>query len=1165
MSLNTVSSTTETVNDTAVAAPRTHLPLLLNPLINSIFNTSNPQTSPLRKLFGKITATDSPIFTLLVPPSHLLFHFKDSHSNTQFSDLCNYDINFVSSHVALLQETISDNGFTGNATQYKFRTLNNKEMIIDFHHKHLHVINDTSLEDRFKIHKTDTFTNFNDYLPNRYYTVIFIDRPVVDPKNIIPVNPTSKASGKSKNKETIASEATSTLQQDTAQHLKASFQKLIRNNPRWVAYFNEHFKAFTSWVGSNQELTLDEIAAAYRKIIEASVEAMVDDGLFESVKMHLNGVVSDYVEEKLYGYIWQILETRFQKETTSNMEQFYDLKYLSIDQLDTDLYSQQFDKFSLLKVVKLENNISSAIEIFDKFKKTNSFENKSKILIHTLQALSTPLDDTPIDADTLLSIFVLVINKTHTKDLECHLLFLQNIYYNTDHSNPTKFGVLGYALSTLEAVLYFINDKSNEKFVNLKKEHEMKIENLLSQIQDSEKSSAQVDFNDYSDCLRYRTSAGESILSLCISNFQNHLVKMLLEDYQTEIPLEDLLDDASVDGSTLLLQAFKYGNIETISFLLDMFLENCTSHELEIYLNRCDKASRTIAHYFSNQDVHVLRIGKYIDWSIKDTTGKTPLFTIFRSYDQLHYSTMVKLALKMAMESHNGFLYNDHTDPNGNSLLHIIKTNISILLDADFPLDVNLKNRKGMTPLMIFIKYNRMDNIACLLRDKRLSYLNRYDVKKFLTCLDYARENESLTMLVKYHIEKGTIFKHCVCHSLRVYANATAPGSMLNASFKLSTIQNDGSIFHIPVNIKVIKNIFKIVLKKCPMSFVPLEKCIADINTLLNTANKDWTMRNLTPLSRFQNRIVLLKCLTHCMDTLIELDCVPVNIFEHDKLLLEWLKLQKTQLSEDNTLDIRNKGSEMEPEEITMMKHFLKFNLQELTKLKKVLFTVEKLLIFRNVKNSDMHVSLDVMKHLTHDFPISTMKRHLRAGLDVSKIDVVDDCDDISLNPTLLNLEFLSDSITTLYKNIERVIDTKILHWWKNYGEQLEIKKDLMRNAQYAAANSQSSPAMNRTPSGSGNSGVFGNFLEGQRIKNDQKLVRSNHEITATLSRLSSEISHDHEQLAEELSSFMNFRGPVITSRLVGTNVSDNIANLSDNYLHMSKRYKHHDATRKKI
>ncbi|GMM56105.1 hypothetical protein DAKH74_027210 [Maudiozyma humilis] len=1166
MSLNTPSTTTETGKETAATAPLTHLPLLLNPLINAIFNSSNPHSSALKKIFGKIAETDSPTFALLVPPSHLLYHYKDSHSNTRFSDLCNYDVGFVSSHVALLQENLGENGFTGNATQYKFRTLNNKEMVIDFHHRQLHVINDSSITERFKIHKADTFTSFNDYLPSRYYPVIFIDRPIMDQKNIEPVNQPSKTSSKGSAKEESAPDDNSTLKQDTTQHLKAAFQKLIKNNPRWVMYFTEHFKKFTSWVGTNKDLTLDEIAITYRKIITAAVEEMTDDGLFESLKSHLALVVSDYVEEKLYGYIWQILETRFQKAPSSNMELFYNLKYLSIDQLDTDLYSQNFGKFSLSKVIKLEKNIAEAIEIFDKFKKTNSFEGKSKILTRTLQTLSNPLDDTPIDADTLLSIFVFVINKTHTKDLECHLHFLQNIYYTSDNSNPTKYGVLGYAVSTLEAVMYFVNDNENDKFVTSKNDHEVKVRKLLSEIQDSDKSSANIDFDDYSECLGYRTATGESILSLCITNFQNHLVRNLLTAYQKEIPLEDLLDDETVDGSSLLLQAFKYGNIDAISLILDTFLENCTSYELETYLNRCDKSNRTIAHYFSNQDVHVLRIGKYINWSIKDITGKTPLFTIFRSYDQLHYSSMVTLALKMAMESHNGFVYNDHTDPNGNSLLHIIKTSVSTLLDAGFPLDVNMKNRKGMTPLMIFIKYNRTDNIKDILHDKRLSYLNRYDVKKFLTCLDYARDSESLSILVKYHIEKGTVFKHCLCHSLRIYVNATDKGSVLNASLKLSTLQKNGSIFHIPINIKVIKNIFKIVLKQHPMAYVPLEKYMTDIHSLLNTADKDWMMRNLTPLARFQNRIIMLKRLTHCMDTLIELGYVPLHIFEHDKLLLEWLKLQKKQLSEDDAVkSVSNKDSGIEPEQVTMMKHFLKFNLQELAKLRKILFTVEKLLIFRNLKNSDIHVSLDIMKHLTHDFPVSSIKRHLRAVIDVSKVDFVDDCDDISLNPTLLNLEFLDDCIKTLYKNIERVIESKILNWWKNYGEQLEIKKELMRSAQYASNNSQNSQTMNRVVSGSSSSGVFGNFLEGQRIRNDQKLVRNNHDVNSILMRLSAEITHDHEQLAEELSSFMNFRGPFISASLVTANVLDNLANLSDNSLHISKRYNRHANACKKI
>lgn len=1161
-SLNT--STLTNINESGTQT-RSHLPVLLNPLLNSIFNCPDPSSSPLKKIFKKITQQDSQKFALIVPQSYTLYNFKDAHSDTKLSDLCHYDVPFLSSHIIQLDQKYKTMNplIHTNEVKYEFETLSNISLSINFGKKSLYVVNDSHMDKRFKILKVITFTNFNDYFPDRYYTVIFIDQPLIDPKRIIPDDSyliksqsieTMKGNKSDNNNKKI-----NTLSQDISQHNRATFEKIVHSNQRWVQYFKTAFEQFLSDISAteneNSTNNLGALSDKFQIMVNHSISMTKDEILFKLIGSDLPRVVRDYMEEKLYSAIWnelQVLEGTEKSELSELSEVFYSLDYLSIDQLDTDLYTSDFQKFKLSLIVKLEKNINQAIEMFAHFKKTNTFFEKTKILTRTLQTLSTPLEDIPIDADTLLSLLVLVINKTQTKHLRCHIQYLQNFYYSDDGSNPTKFGILGYSISTLEAVAFYLEDMNNEKFLHLKEIHEKKIKELLEFIKMEKSSKMTFNLDDYRDVLKYRTEKGESIISLCICNSKNTILEQLLDSFQAEITLDDLLEDENIEGDTLLLQALKYGNYEATALLLNLLLDNCTTYEIKLYLNKRNNAQRTVGHHLSDQSSLVEKIGKYINWSLKDATGKTPLFTIFRSYDQVNYSEMIAGALRVAEQSQYGYIYNDHTDPNGNTLLHIIKTDVKLLLDSKILININQKNRKGLTPLMIYLKYDRLDNVKNILNDKRLNCLNQYDTKKYLTCYEYMRNPEILEMFTKYHIKNTSVFHHCICHSLRIYSNQTIGGSIQSCSLQISVLNKEGNISNIALNVKVLKNIFKLILKKKPLTFVPIENLLNEINVLLNMSTNTWLIDNITTFHRLQNREYLLSNMTNCLDTLIELEYIPEEIFQSDASTLLWIKQCKDELNINHKSE---KTIGLEPEGINAIKHFLKFNLQELTKLKKAIFTLEKLLIFRNLKSDDCNTSLDIIKHIVHDLGTHTIRKQLRTISDVNKIEVVSDINDISVNPTLTNLEFYKNCINVLYKSIEHLLDHQILKWWKHYGELLEINKMLMKSTPQSAGTELNLSESNRTVSGGINSGVFGNFLEGQRIKNEQKLLRTSHDISLLMKKLGTEITHSHELLAEELSNFMNFKEPFLQTGFVERNIKDNIYNLSENLLWITTKY----------
>ncbi|KAG0657620.1 hypothetical protein C6P45_002404 [Maudiozyma exigua] len=1162
------SPTIDNTDKDAATVRRSHLSILLNPLINSIFNSPDPYNSPIRKLFNKITPDNCPKFILLVPPSYVLYNYKDTHSNSKLSDLCHYDISFLSSHIITLDSKYKSGNslqsfYGNNDFKYDFQTLNNISITITFNKRYLYVNNDSGLGNtKFKILKVETLTNFNDYLPEPYYTMVYIDQPVLDPKrliqNQIQSNRESKTSlfGSNPNSKTL-------LEQDISQHDRIKFEKLIHSNQNITEYFKTVFKQFVSDISENSDdssnTSMESISRLFQNLVTDTTEYVGNETNSSLIKSELRKFIQEYIETNLYGTIWKELGNHLVTGNQTVSDSFYNLKYLSIDQLETDLYKTNFSKFKLSLIVKLEKNINKATNKFGNFKRTNTFLEKSTILIETLQILSEPIDGTPIDADTLLSLFVLLINKTQTKDLRYHILYLQNFYYSNDFTNSTKFGILGYSISTLEAVAFYLEDTNNSRFLQLEENYESKIKALLDFIQEENDPSSieNFDIKDYKEVLRYRTDKGESILSLCVCHHKNRLIEKLLTEFESVFVLEDLLDDETVEGNTLLLEAFKHGNHDAISIFLDLFILNCTAYELETYLNKQNSSKRTIGHHLSDESGLLRQIGKFIDWNIKDATGKTPLFTIFRSYDQINYSKMIKDALRAAEQSSYGFSYNAHTDQNGNTLLHIIKSDVLLLLESKFQIDINEKNKKGLTPLMIYIKYNRQENMKDILNDRRLNCLNQFDTKKFVSCYEYIRDPEILTMYTRHHINNGTMFKHCVCHSLRIYTNHTTEGTIQSCSLQVSILREDGKISHVSLNAKILKNILKLILKIHPMTFVPIESVLTEINKLLNSATDNWLINNLIPMIKLQNRAHLLHALTNCVDTLIELNYISERTFDTDESVTNWVKQWRATLANSPVIA---KVKDVEPEGINAIKHFLKFNLQELTTLRRNMFTLEKLIIFRNLKNDDSRTSLDIANHVSHNIPIHRLRKYLRTFSDVSKIEIVNDCNDIGLNSTLLNISFYKKCINVLYKNIEYLLDHQILNWWKCYGELLEINRMLISIPQSVESNTSGHDSKR-----SDNSGIFGSFLEGQRAKNEQKLVRTSYEIASSMEKLGKDITSKHEGLAEELSKFMTFKESFLVKGFISPNVTDNIFNLTENYTWISKKYERYQDKYHKI
>ena len=110
-----------------------------------------------------------------------------------------------------------------------------------------------------------------------------------------------------------------------------------------------------------------------------------------------------------------------------------------------------------------------------------------------------------------------------------------------------------------------------------------KTKNLLDKLSCENPTNEVEDLATYKDILTYRNEQGQSILSICITNHKNYILLDILSEYENDFPVEDLLEDETIDGSTLLIESIKAGNLEAAKVLIKIMLFNCCL----LYTSRC--------------------------------------------------------------------------------------------------------------------------------------------------------------------------------------------------------------------------------------------------------------------------------------------------------------------------------------------------------------------------------------------------------------------------------------------------------------------------------------------------------------------------------------------------------------------------------------------------
>ena len=428
-------------------------------------------------------------------------------------------------------------------------------------------------------------------------------------------------------------------------------------------------------------------------------------------------------------------------------------------------------EFSIPEIVRLEKLVSDAVVEFNKLSNSHGVEEKINIIQSVLKILGgkaqienkskengdnlngipqapefQEAEDGPenpefnLNVDILVSLMVLVLSRSEVMQLGSELYYIQNFTYKNVFS-----GHLGYAVLTLEGVLYHITNDSSKlaELSSLNGALWERVKNLDSRL-DSHLLNLKEN-PDFEQIVRSRDSNGSSCLMIAIQNKNVEGLRSLLQ-LNDVFTMEFIVNDKTNNKTTLLMAATEAEKSDLISLILDKLYQLPETEQVS-YFSNSDCFQRTVGHYFFHAPWLIEKMGHLISWTQKDHNGQSPLFALCRCYDHPNYVSLLESAVKAWSSSEKGGDPNimDHVDSKGNSLLHIIKDNSALEKVLEYQADVNWPNERGFTPLMIYSKYSRM-NAALLISQQPLVDLERCDPRG-LTALDLGKESHVVSLL----------------------------------------------------------------------------------------------------------------------------------------------------------------------------------------------------------------------------------------------------------------------------------------------------------------------------------------------------------------------------------------------------------------------------------
>lgn len=1039
-----------------------HLPVLLNPLLNAVFNCPSPKVSSLKQVFSQL---EKEKFFILVPNSQCLLEFQDLDSGLELAELC-YHYDFVASHIVVIgKDTNTSSAGQKSFYNKEFKTLNGKKIVIRYQNSSVITSDGFSDRKRVDIDEINVIPTFNDYLSgSRYTPVVYINKPLCG--DLVAKEDYQVFSKVSGNKYAVPSVAP--LSFDVAQKQVLQFEQRIQSLLDVAERLALTFHLTKAKIKKANDI---ESIKNEWKSAQDSIHQIVSFDKRLNKTENLDSVIYDYTELKLFTDVQQQLSEITHHNELEHKFDFSALKSISLNQVSTMFYQKQMKSFSLKNVIKLEQSVHSALECFKTIDLKNNHAGKLDVLSSTMKILGTEIDGRAIDADTLLSLVVLLICRSQVSGLMRTLAYLNNFAFN---ETAIKFGIQGYVVSTFEAALSYFHDDTVKSLLAKCSENRY--------IWDHIQNDKTIRHERLKSNLYLRTDNGESLLSLCIQAHANETLEYLLTNFENEYPLEDIIEDRDFTSSTLLIQALQAQNSVAVEIISTIVLNSCTQSEIVEFLNSPNLHNRTAAHYIMQEVSLVETVGEYLNWEHTDINGHSPLFAVFRSYDTPNYEEMVTKILDEVIKWYKlkgkPLNFRHHEDPKGNTLLHVMKSGIHLLLKLP-GINVNKPDLKGLTPLMTYAKYNRLDNIETIMRDSRLLW-DSIQQPLFMTCIDFTKSPPVTDKILEVKYEKSDV----IIHSLRFE----------DGKWKIWITFNGTENKYSLALIRQYLRYFKI---KYPWSFQPIEALTEELKNL--------GMLGVPSILRLQSYHTLrkLSLVFTYMNTRGEL-----WLDKEEKELKSLLDVPTPRLTETERF------VKLEPEEINGIQGFLKYNVTEFVKLKSCVTFLKKLSIVQFVKSRDVKNSQKMLFSLGNQFT------------DTEIADCFSDFRlngnfDLSYHEFIRNLGFLEDAISSLLNHIEALL-AKVNLWWKHYGEFMELKKEWNKNF-----------PKDVTPPSTSSMSFIDTYIEGKRSRFKSKLSNQMKMSSLNLKKLGGEIKGTNENLAVEINLFIEYKDQFYEKHLI--------------------------------
>lgn len=1126
-----------------------HLPLLYNPFLNAIFNNPLHLKSPVKSTIQELSLNHND-YTILVPPAHILQDGADTNGH-KLIELCYNSDEFVKSHIIKTSSAFSTTVAPITKVQLIiYNTMNGKQVLL----KNGMVFTGKGFRRSVKvlILQVAHFVSFSDYFPlGSRFLVLYIDDSLYGHQLSMAV-PTPIAP------EVLPAKRTNTT---------VTFEELLRNFPilsramsdKFYTLFHHNNRQFQR-LRSRQKVPLSEVKSEFTamvdeafKIVQDCVNADTVEGertyklLHTIVSQHtlvdLNKLVHEYVELNVYDKVWLLLVFQYQDDqepkVTLTPLLYKDLSCLSLNQLDIPVE----DPWELNI---LHRRVADAITQFSKLSDLGvvNQRHKAELLREAVEILTKGLGeecDIVIDADTLIGLLIMVVVHSKVPNLEAHVYYIRNFGVSHEASVDEKEdGFFNYILSNIDAVIYHLSGNGeshlqdmsaasaqNYEFWYAIQKQDLKALNDLLDAVDEKYASEPLPKHHF---LRSRNIHGESCFSFAIRTKNPTVFETLLHRTEEWILIEELLfDKNTTTDQTILMVALLSENKDVTKELLEVILSSATVEEQIAYFNLPDKSGRTAGHYLSH-DLDVMdAIGHLIDMTVKDLNSQTPLFSLCRCYDHSDYRSLVQKSFACALQHVTGPLtFEDHIDKAGNTLLHVLARGIpeSGLLTDRALIDVNQFNGKNLSPLAIFIRYNRLENIQCLFNDNRLIF-DSEEPKNFYNVLDYYSfsaskaahgSNESFpdierAVVLRYFKQNFPILDSVNLGVLNARYDNSIGDWIVNTVF----VQPD-SVSTKYISMSKLRQFTKIQKLVYPLGFG------LDNDTFW--MNFPSGKQTVPTYSKFRaNRMLEYITLMFLAMNYHSVSSRAMFLRNFGRCCKEDSNLTFDLMKEISSIQEHAKGRmgevKLTQQKIQEIEYFLDFSQSDLVKFQGHVMKLRKLISVGGMKQCDLKSVTDQL--------LQSLKL-IKAGLK----------EFLRLDSTYLKLEpyilWLEEAVIELLKNVTKVKD-KLRRWKGVYEKIREINAELHHfegqvvhhphNEESESLSRRSTTSLDALPveDDADKNGSFFSFglIENKKSRY-RKLLLLKAEQVKKVMELNVDIKMDHEAIAAEISQFLTFR-----------------------------------------